>query len=347
MKILELDKDYVKIKITNFEDLWLLYTLLDKNTFVAGYTTRVLKGENYKEKTKVWLKIRVEEAFFDEITRKLKIRGRIVECPEEIPKGYHTFDVDIGSVIEIYKEFSEEEIKELYKAEKEKEPILLVSFDLYECAIALVSNLEYKILDYFESGLSKGEENYENQKIMYYNDIYKKIKEYFEKYNPKLIIISSPLFFKEELLNIIKSKDEKLAKRIKLIDVSYGGIHGIREALRRKEFLKILQEFEISKINELIQEILYRLSKQEKIAYGWEDVKLAIDSNAVETLIITEDFILKAWREDFIDELKKYIDKVRKQKANIFFVRKNSAENYDALLKLGGIVALLRYDLYF
>jgi len=277
------------------------------------------------------------------LTKSLKIRGKIIEGPEDIPKGYHTFDINVGSIIEIYKEFDKEEINELLKSEKEKDKILLISFDNYECAIALISNFDYQLLDYFESEISK--ENYENEKLQYYSKIYQKIKEYSEKYNVKLIILASPIFWKNDLLEYIKKKDPELIKKIRLMDISYGGEHGIREALRRKEFLRIIEEFEVSKINDIFQEFLYRLSKGERIAYGYENVKIAIDSNAVEKILITEDFIYKAWREDFINELKNYIKKARRQKAEVFFVRKGF-ENYDMIQKLGGIIALLRFDIF-
>jgi stalled ribosome rescue protein Dom34 len=80
-----------------------------------------VKREEGREKGKkkiVRLKIQVEKAELQ--NDKLRVKGKITECPEEVEKGsYHTIEVGIGTKLEIEKSsWTEEDIKRLRKAER-------------------------------------------------------------------------------------------------------------------------------------------------------------------------------------------------------------------------------------
>ena len=126
MKIVELIENERKLKLVpqNLFDILLLEETIEKNDLVGGKCMRniFLRISGKKEKVGrrfVYLRIKVEKVKFDKARKMLRIKGRIVEAPEDVGKGsYHTFEVKEGSLIEIWKnDWNEELIEKLKKVE--------------------------------------------------------------------------------------------------------------------------------------------------------------------------------------------------------------------------------------
>jgi protein pelota len=108
MKILNKDLKHgeIKIKIDEAQDLWCLSSIIDTGDLISGMTERKIKLGGSEDKSKiskriVHLKILVEKVDHE---TSLRVSGKIVEAPEDIPKGdYHTFDISDGIVITLEK----------------------------------------------------------------------------------------------------------------------------------------------------------------------------------------------------------------------------------------------------
>lgn len=125
MKIQESDfnKGFVRVVVTNDIDLWHLENIIESGDFVTAKTLRtiILQREERKEKIKkkfVTLKIRVENVNYQKYMKKLRVKGKIVECPKDVQKGsYHTIEIGRDSRILIEKrKWKKEQIDRLKKA---------------------------------------------------------------------------------------------------------------------------------------------------------------------------------------------------------------------------------------
>src|SRR3989338_3406954 len=106
-----LKKGEIKVKVENMDDLWYLSTIIDPGDFVKGKTIRKIKLGDKEEravkiiKKPVFIKINVEKIDFSNTSNILRVRGKIVEGPDDISKGqYHTFNVEENAIITVIKE---------------------------------------------------------------------------------------------------------------------------------------------------------------------------------------------------------------------------------------------------
>jgi len=123
VKILEADFEsgFVKIIVNDKLDLWHLENIIEKGDSVSAKSPRhiFVQREEGREKSRkkfVKLKISVEKIEFSKNRDRLRIKGMIIECPKDVPKGYHTIEVGLGSKIEIEKKWGEEQIRRLESA---------------------------------------------------------------------------------------------------------------------------------------------------------------------------------------------------------------------------------------
>lgn len=111
MRLLEFKraKNYMWIKVERALDLFYLQELIEKNDLITAKTVRTIFMYKYGKKEKVGRKavrltLKVEKIGFDKTTNKLRVKGTIVEGPEEVPTGaYHTIEIRIGSVFKLEK----------------------------------------------------------------------------------------------------------------------------------------------------------------------------------------------------------------------------------------------------
>lgn len=113
----------VKVLVNDKNDLWHLENIITPGDFVTAKTPRTIfvEREDSKEKAKrkvVLLKIKVEKIEFNKQSNKLRVKGKIIECPDDVQKGsYHTIEVGFRSMLTIEKEkWSDEQIERLHRA---------------------------------------------------------------------------------------------------------------------------------------------------------------------------------------------------------------------------------------
>ena len=168
------------------------------------------------------------------------------------------------------------------------------------------------------------------------------LQEYTKRYHPEKIIVASPAFYKEDLLK--KIKDSELRKKIITATCSTVGENAVDEVLRRPELKQALQHNRAREEQLLVEELLSRIEKNTRVAYGKKAVQQAIDAGAVESLIITDSYLAKMKEEEKYEELDEQMKHVDNLKGSIHIVS-TQHEGGQKVDGLGGIAALLRYDL--
>ncbi|HLD10990.1 MAG TPA: hypothetical protein VJB89_02825 [Candidatus Nanoarchaeia archaeon] len=328
MRIIHSDyhKGILKFQIENLDDLWHLNNMISKGDILKGKDIRKIKlSETKIIKKNVFLSINVERV---ELGANLRVLGKIIESSnEEVTKGsYHGFVLEEGGVFELNKKFFlEYHKKHIIEATKErKERILIVIVDREEVSFALLKKNGFEILDEIKGEV---ESKYfsKNVKDEFFDVIKKMIEEYRDRYKINRVVIGGSNFW-----------IGKFNADLKIVCHSSGRT-GVNDILKTTEFRKFVKDERVSFELELIEELLRRIAKNERVVYGFNDVLGAVNNGSVEKLLISEKLMAEK-RE----ELDLIMQTVEECKGEVHIINSDN-EAGKKLDGLGGISALLRY----
>jgi len=346
MKLIHFEKNAARVVLENQDDFWYLNNLIEEKDIIKGNTNRKIKiggSEDRKAdiiKKRVFLAIDVEKKELTE--NSLRVSGKIIEAPEDIPKGdYHTFCLEVGDTITIIKkEWLKYQKDKLYEACIDKgTKILVLVFDRESAYFALSKKYGYEILLKLEGDVQKkGEETLKENK--FYSEIIKKLKEYDKHYKTQNIIIASPSFWKEYLLNEIGN--DEIKKKFILATSSSADETALNEVLKRPEIKKAIQNDKAAKDLNLIEEILKEIAKSGLVAYGIDEVKKCAEIGNISKLVISDGLIGRMRSEEKFIELENVMKLAEKTGAEIIIVSSDNDAGKQ-LDGLTGIAALLRY----
>jgi len=350
MKIINknLSKGFVKIQITNRDDLWYLSQLISPGDIISGKTIRKIKlGESGDRKIaiikkSVYIKINVEKLEYT--AESLRVLGPIIEGPEDIAKGsYHSFNLEENSCISIQKQrWYTYQIKKLQEASEPILPkILICVMDREEAYFAISEQSGYKLLSSVEGDVEKKDKR-AVEKNTFYQDIINNINEYVSRYKIEKVLLASPAFWKDEVIKLIS--DPELRKIITLVTCSAAKETTINEVLKRPETQQVLRQDRVAKEIIIVEELLKEISIDGKSAYGLIEVKNASDLGAIRELLITDKFIQKARLDNVYNEIDKILKLIDKSQGNINIIS-STHDGGKKLDGLGGIAAILRYRL--
>ena len=336
-----------KLKIENLEDLWYLSNIIEKGDELKGKTTRKIsyggrEGKARIEKKVIFLRIKVESVDFD--SNVLRVRGLVVEGPEEVGRGsHHSFELNEGIIFSLIKsgwlKFQLDWLDEAIKSKVVK--ILICIMDRENAYFALSKKQGYDPLSSLEGQVQKKEKRAQ-VKGQFYGEIIKVLQEYLKRYKPEWIVIASPAFFKEDLVKLLK--DDVLKKKIVLASCSTVGENGINEVLKRPEIESVLKKDRISKEMKIVEELLIEISNNGLGVYGIKEVEVAVVAGSVKLLMITGKFIHEKKRAGEFNNVDKLMRKTEEMKGKIFLIS-SEHEGGKKLDGLGGIAGLLRYKI--
>lgn len=354
MKIVfqDLQKGELKLEIGSLDDIWYISQCIEPGDQIQGKTLRKIKlGDDTDKNVKVikkpvTIKIITEKIEFQKFSNQLRVSGKIIEAPEDIPHGsYHTIEVEEGTVIKIIKKswpkYLLQKIKEACEDKGSK--VLICALDRDEVTYALLTSSGYKILADIEGEV--GKKGYADiQEKEFYSQVAKHLEEYVLRYEVEQIIIASPAFWKENLLHIIKKKHVSLVPKITLATCNTTGKNAIEEILKRDEVKTVLKNDRTAKESAFVEEVLKAIAKNTCAAYGIKEVKEAVDAHAVKMLLLSEDFLQDQRQSGNFSVLDQMMREVEKSHGEVHIIS-TEHEAGKRLHGLGGIAALLRYNL--
>jgi len=351
MKIIfkNIKKGELKLLIENLDDLWCLSNIIDKGDLIRSKTIRKIKLQKEAQrkpqiiKKPITLTIEIEKIEFHKYSDSLRASGKIIQAPEDIPKGsYHTIEIKENSVILITKpKWYSYQLKKIEEASKETKPkILIVVFDRENASFALLKKYGYLYLSDLQGEVPKKQDQ-EKKENIFYKQISKKIQEYVKKYDIKYIIIASPAFWKEYLL---KEIPEDLKKRITQATCSNVGKKGIEEVLKRDEVKTVLKQDQTAKEIKLVEDLFIEIAKEKLALYNIKEIKKAAEYGAIKILLVTDDLIHKLRQQNKFETLNNIMKTAEKTKAEVHIIS-TEHEAGKKLNGLGGIGAILRYQI--
>ncbi len=196
------------------------------------------------------------------------------------------------------------ELGPLKEQVKEKDVYGLITLDTKECTIGLLSGKNIKVLKHLESivpgkFIKGGQSAARFQRVRegLINDWFKKIgetaKEVFSGHELKGILVGGPGVVKENFLNGEYLPTDLKKKVIGVVDIGYTSEEGLYELVEKG--LDFIKESKYAKEKEIVGKFLSELKKDsDLVTYGLEYVLRALESGAVEKLLVSEDF---PWRE--------------------------------------------------
>lgn len=355
MKILDIDKKYEQatVRTENLNDLWSLYNIISENDEVSARTHRrvVLKEGSKGERKPMSLKLKVETVSFHEFSNRLRVKGKILEGPDDFVSfgTYHTFNIEIGQKITIKKEkWLKSEIKRLRESSKFETNfiMLMVAIETGLATISLITNFSHKRIATIKKNIpgKRYEQSHRNKAYKeFFQAVEQIIDENVKNTEINLIIICGPGSTREKFIRYMKENTPgEYQAKIQSIHASSGTESAILETLKSKKLKILTQDIKIIQETEKIERIFELLStKTDLIAIGFDEILKASNQGAVEELFCADILIRGASKNQKL-LVEKIITNVEQTggKVNILSSEHPTGQQ---IVDLGALVAILRY----
>jgi protein pelota len=345
VEALDVDKGYIKVRIESEDDLWLLSMLIEDGDVVSSRTTRDVSIEgSAKKRIPMTLAIRVLGTEFQPFSGRLRVKGVIVEGPEEygLRGSHHTLSIDVGMSVEIVKKEGriDERILKKILSLSNRSRALIVALDQEEYAVAILQGQGVRYVDegYISTPSKRDPRSYER----YEKDLQKlvdRILEAMRNAKTSIVVIASPAHIASAIGEEIKVREP--GARIIVDSVSVGGRAGVEEVLRRDTARKILSEQSAIEAEDLLREYLEVLSRDPSyVVTGLEKVYEASMLGAIKKAAILED-LLRGDR-DVRNAVNEILSKSFEKGYDVIIAPQESPAG-NKIKMLGGAIAILRF----
>jgi protein pelota len=355
LKIHHINQKQREITVTpeNLNDLWTLYNIIRKGDEIAARTQRrvVLREGSKGERKTMRLKLRAETISFHEFSNRLRIKGKILEGPEDFVSfgTYHTLNIEPLQKIDIIKEtFSKHELKRLRESSKLESNfiILFVAIETGLATIASITNFSHNRIATIKKHVpgKRYKQTYRNKALSeFYEDIGKVAMENLKANEVDLMVLSGPGNTKNHFMEYFKKiLNSTSSIKIELCHASSGTESAIIETLKSKELAKLKEKVKILQETEKIENILTQFSLDaDLIRIGIEEVFEASERGALKQVLIADVMIRGVSKEKKL-KIEEIITNVEKSGGEITIM---STENIagEQLVNLGSILGILRY----
>ncbi len=343
-------KGVCTLTVESPDDLWTLRRLLAPGDTVVTRSSRVSKREgeyarpDKGERVKVTIALRIESISLDSSVGRLRIKGKITEASDESVKkaGWHSLLVSSGQELTLRKEdWTPADTRILTSSSTgEGRRFLLVATDRRETGIGLLTGSHLAVLATVESGASgKGGGMKEVDMQPYFRKVVDVLKAAWREKD--VVVLAGPGNTKLTLENWIR-KDPDLRKNAVLVEgFDLSGPDGVRALVKYEGFRKVASDSVLVEVQGTVEEAIRRISRGERrIAYAFPRVREAAAVGAVERCVISDNVFTADLDENALVETLNLIE----EKGGKVFLCDSSLETGKQVSSLGGIVALLRYD---
>ena len=182
---------------------------------------------------------------------------------------------------------------------KEDKVIGIIAIDSTEAGLGVLESNRVEVVDVITSGVGgkhraggQSARRFERLREMELNDYFNRVathakKSFIDSYNVIGIIVAGPGPTKDEF---IKNGylDYRLQKGVlAVLDTSYAGIEGVREALDKAQ--DVLQEYRLIEEKRLVRRLFDEINSNKGLAiYGMQEVIDTLKSGAVDTLLVND-----------------------------------------------------------
>ncbi|MCA9459360.1 MAG: pelota family protein [Nanoarchaeota archaeon] len=340
MHLIEKNNLDYELKIETLDDLWILSQFIAPSDMIFGTTIRKVKlgGENSTKQVSkiIFVELLVKKVVFENDT--LRVSGEIQNETEFTAIGQsHTLSYGVNDKIKITKKsllkFEEKILDNSLKSKKTHN--LLVLFDKDELVACEFSDFSFRIL-FEKKGL--GSKKYNLEQVNENEEKFKIIEEFLKR-DYSQVVFAGPGSWKENLKKYVADKIGLNSLSFSYPDVSS---NSVQKVIQKIQSSGLLGSSQIAEEENIVAKLLENIKKQEKCAYGFDDIKLAIGEGKVETLLVSSKFIDKRKEDETYLELNELMRNVEQLNGSLSII--NSKHEPGKMVDgLGGIAGILRY----
>jgi protein pelota len=346
---LEGGRERVTLVPESLDDLWHLTYIVEPGDLLSGDTTRRIQRNDEQtrdtggEREHLHVTLEAEGVEFHKFANRLRVAGVIVGCSREDELGaHHTLNVEERDEITVEKRWKPDQRERLEEA--------VTATDQPDVAVATVEEGEAHIHSVAQYGVEEratftgttGKGEYARGR----EELFAELTDALARMDADAVILAGPGFTKQDTYDYIEDHAPDLAASITLVDTSAAGGRGVHEVLKRGAVEDIQTETRVAEEAELVDELMDRISTDERAVYGPEATAEAAEYGAVETLLILDEGLRQERGEagEWPVDADEVVESVEQQGGDVV-VFSHEFEPGQRLSNLGGVAALLRYRL--
>lgn len=320
----------------SIDDLWHLRHLVVPGDLVFATTFRSVDVASDKirpekaEKRPVRLGIRIERTEFSEHGVRLRLSG-IIEHGVDIG-AHHTLNVESGyeiSVIKQWRTLDRERVERAVKASV-YDIIHILTIEEGEAELFRLRQYGPESVIAIVAGSGKGAET--ESRTGFFDATIAAIAPVTGP-----LIVAGPGFIKDDFVRHAKGKGSEPAGRAVVVETRRIGRGAVQDVIGTGTLEKLIGDLQLAREVRLMDEVLSRIAKEEPVAYGRQEVGMAIGYGAVDQVIVADSLLRDP-------EIAQIIETAESMRASVV-VLSSRFEPGERLVALGGIAALLRYAL--
>jgi protein pelota len=334
----------------DLDDLFTLRRIMEINDTVIKDTTRSLKQRSEfsrpdkGERVKIRILLRIETIKFDGTVDRIRIGGTILNSDNQlVPKGvHHSISIKVDDMIILEKKQWKKIQSDILKNSGNNTIYLLISIDIQEAAIALVTGTHVKILPNIYSGQSgkrfQGSKTVNPKIDNFFDEILRGIKGVTNLNTQKqMLVLFGPGETKKRFFNFLSKEMNENITILEGIDVA--GEDGIFVSLRSTSLKELLKTSKIGIVSSLLDKLIYLIHKGEaRYAIGVNEVRDAVINRSLDCLVYSNSILEKINEDEFIDLL----NSTETIGGKIYGVDASTDIGL-RISSLGGIIGFLRY----
>lgn len=355
MKILKIDQKHgeITVKTENLNDLWSLYNIIDKDDIVSSQTQRrvVLKEGSKGERKSMRLTLKVQDVSFHEFSNRLRIKGKILEGPEDFVSfgSYHTFNIEVSKKLTITKEnWSKHEMKRLKQTSKFESNfiIIITAIETGLATLSLITNYSHKRIVTIKRNIpgKRYKQTYRNKAMEeFFGDIQKVIIENIKNLDIDLLIFCGPGNTKDNFVKFLrKAPTFDFKGNIESCQASSGTESAIIETLKSTKLASLKTKIKALQEAEKIENIMTQFAEDaDLIVIGLDEVFIASEKGAIKELLIADVLIRGSSKKKKL-KIEEIITNVENAGGEINIMSTETITG-EQLVGLGSIIGILRY----
>jgi protein pelota len=334
-----------RLRLETPSDLWRIARFLHPGEIVGASTTRrdpeapeeVAGAE--RSRRRVFLAVRAEQVEFHGFSKHVRITGPIVEGPFDIGR-HHTLDLGEGDDVTVVKpkpSAADRTLLDEGLKGTDDPTIVIAAVDWGDSSIVRVRGRSIEpVADVRRTIAGKRYAGGQGEKdrAAYVEELLTLLRR--EGAAATALLVVGPGFLKEQLQKRIAEGEPELKKKLRVYATAESGRVGVDELLRSGKATEALRGSVAAEESEVVERLVRSLAAGSRTAVGAAEVAEAVDSGAVETLLVSESLLVDP-------TLAPALDRARAGRVKIFVVR-DDGEAGHRLAALGKVAAILRYD---
>lgn len=338
---------HCSLTIESAEDLWTLRRLISRGDVLVTRSSRVVKREDEfsrpdkGERVKVTVALSVEDVHLDSSIERIRVKGSIVEASDEsITKvGSHSVTLSPGHSLTLRKKvWTPLDIRLVRPPRGSTKRFILVAVDRRDAGVGTLSGSHLSLATTIESGVG-GKMGEEVSARPFISKVAEVVAQTYQ--DGDLVVVAGPGNFKNAVSNQIKER-VKGASVNTLEGLDLTGGDGVRALIKAQSFQTLAKDSILIEMQQLVSEAVKRISMGDRrVAYTLTRVGAAASAGAVESCAVSDNVFSAGVEEE---ELVNVLNTIEAKGGSVFLAD-SSLEFGKQVSSLGGIVALLRYEL--